>query len=43
MLDKSLTLGGAFYMSKYSVELKLKIVNEYLEGKKSFKDLEMIV
>lgn len=40
MLDKSLTLGGAFYMSKYSVELKLKIVNEYLEGKKSFKDLE---
>ena len=32
MLDKNLTFGGAFFMSKYSEEFKLKVVNYYLDN-----------
>jgi transposase-like protein len=40
MLDrKDLIFGGAFFMKrKYTVELKLEIVQYYLSGKVSFKD-----
>ncbi|MCM3170024.1 hypothetical protein, partial [Peribacillus frigoritolerans] len=31
-----LTIGGAFFMTKYSLELKLKAVLAYLEGMDSF-------
>jgi transposase len=32
MLDKNLTFGGVFFMSKYSNEFKLKVVNYCLEN-----------
>ena len=32
MLDKNLTFGGVFFMSKYSAEFKLEVVKYYLNG-----------
>ena len=32
MLDKYLTFGGVFFMSKFSTEFKLKLVEEYING-----------
>ena len=33
MLDKNLTFGGVFLMSKYTDEFKLIVVEDYLSGK----------
>ena len=33
MLDKNLTFGGVFFMSKYSNEFKLEVVQYYLKNK----------
>lgn len=39
MLDESQTFGGAYFMSKYNKEFKLKAVKEYLKGKDSYNSL----
>ncbi|WP_418937100.1 hypothetical protein, partial [Megasphaera massiliensis] len=36
---KNLTLGGRFFMVKYSTEFKLKVVTAYLNGEDSYKKL----
>lgn len=36
---QNLIFGGAFFMSKYSGELKLKAAKEYLEGKESYESI----
>ena len=38
MLDKSLTFGGVFLMSKYSNEFKLKVVKYCIKGHHGYKD-----
>lgn len=38
MLDEKSKFGGAFFMAKYSAELKFEIVQFYLAGNVSFKD-----
>lgn len=40
MLDESQTIfGGAYFMSKYTKEFKLKLVKEYLKGELGCKSL----
>lgn len=38
MLDKNLTFGGVFFMSKYSLEFKLEVVKYCIEGHHSRRD-----
>ena len=38
MLDKNLTFGGVFFMSKYSLEFKLKVVKYCIEEQHGFKE-----
>ncbi len=38
MLDKNLTFGGVFFMSKYSKEFKLKVVKYCIENYHSYQD-----
>ena len=38
MLDKNLTFGGVFFMSKYSNEFKLEVVKYCIEKHHGYKD-----
>jgi len=39
MLDTTLTNGGAFLMSKFTKEEKIRAVREYLEGKQGYRTI----